>query len=220
MVYLRNGQEINYNDNNIIGKGTCGKIYLLDNEKCLKVYDEDCIKKMEKDIFNLLRIYKLDNYYTLYDLVYNNLKNNIGYICKYYKTSETNLLLMPMEYILYNYDRIYESLMILTNNGILAKDLYYGNAIIGDNEITVIDADSYIYDNCSYELLKNKNISYLSYLFKGLYQEEAAKLGINIEMDKLKYNKLFETFYTGDLTPKSLSKKLCSYNRGIDLIER
>lgn len=220
MVYFYNGQRVDYTDNNLIDKGTCGKIYLLDNNRCLKLYDEECAKKMEKDIFSLLKIYKLDNYYVLYDLVYDENKSNIGYISKYYRPSETNLLLMPMEYIVYNYNRIYESLMILTNNGVLAKDLYYKNVIIGDDKMTVIDADSYVYEKCDYEVLKSRNLSYLSYLFKGLYQDEAAKLGINLELDKTAYNKVMETFYTGDLTPDVLSKKLSTYNKGIDLIKR
>lgn len=222
MTYFnKNGIPISEaKEENLIGKGTNGKVYLIENNKCLKVYNEGIASKLDKDIFMLLKAYKLDNYYDLYNLIYDENKNNVGYISKYYKTSENNLLLMPIEYIIENYAKMYNSSMILANNKVITKDLYYGNIIIGDNQMTIIDADSYIFDNCDYARLRSRNLSYLAYVFVGLFQDNSSKLGIELVKNTNAFDRVKEIFYEGDLTPKTLSRKLSSYHSGIDLIRK
>ena len=137
IYYTSAGRIVKYikNKQDIISYGIQGVVYHFKNDECIKLYYNDCESRISKDMFLLYKELNLDNYCKLYDLLFNDKNIIIGYIMKYYQSSKENILFMPTEYTIDNVFRLYNSLTILANNGVLARDLHCGNAIVGDSEI-------------------------------------------------------------------------------------
>ena len=76
-----------------IGVGTQGKVYRIDDDKCIKIYDNNVVK-YDPEIFKLFKGLSLEGYCKLYDLLYNSpfLDKVSGYTMKYYHIEVNNIL--------------------------------------------------------------------------------------------------------------------------------
>lgn len=227
MVFFTNdGRVVEYNkkDNDRISGGRQGEVYKFNSDKCIKLYYEDEEKqyRISDSIFSLFKSLDLDSYCKLYDLLFDKDNNIMGYTMKYYEETDNNILLMPIEYTLDNLSSIYNSIMILTDNNVMAKDLYCKNSVVTDNKIVVIDFDSCLFSNYSNEVLREVNITNLHYLFKSLYIDGFKKLGIDAYNKENSYieDNISELFKYSDNMPKTLSRKLSPYKKPIDLLKR
>lgn len=167
-----------------IGEGTQGKVYKLDDDKCIKIYGQDVIK-YDPEMFGLFKHLSLEGYCKLYDLLYNDpfLDEIAGYTMKYYQNEVENILLMPIEYTLHSFNILYNSVKILADNRIFAKDTVPANAILGKDNVVLID-----FDDCKRSIQDSKevlevNINNILYLFRRLYEEGLKKMGKNIDVD-------------------------------------
>lgn len=197
--------------------GSHAKIYRLGDDACLKkfryawdVYD----LKMFKEYMKM----ELNNYYKIYDLLYNKYGRLSGYTMKHYDNKIDNVIDMPSEYITDNFNNISKDISTLSNNGIIVKDLIPSNLIYGDNKITVIDIDQYKLDKdmdkdtlnrvneinlcvCLYRLLKSN-------LLNGYVDDNLAKYLNNLDslFDEKKIN--------------VMTKKLSKYKYPIDYFSK
>lgn len=138
-------------------------------------------------MFELFKKLFLDGYCKLYDLLYNDyfLDEVVGYTMKYYQMEVENILLMPTEYTIHSFDILYNSIKILTDNRIIAKDTIPANAILAKDNITVIDFDTCVKSIQSIETILEVNTNNILYLFKRLFEEGLKKLRKNIENEEL-----------------------------------
>lgn len=140
------GNRINLCRDNyrVIGSGCNGIVYKIDDSSCVKLFD--CINKFNYDTISKINKLKLDNFYHISDFIFDKKRKFVGYIMKYYKPEDIDILTMPTSYLLDNIYNIYNSVLKLTNNKVRIIDLYGGNVILNNDGITVIDTDSYCFD--------------------------------------------------------------------------
>lgn len=171
VYYTEDGKRVKFDlkEEDVIGKGVQSKVYKISAEKCLKKLFDDEYGNYE--ILKLIRDLKLSSYYIIYDLLFNKKGSALkAYTMKYYVSEEIDILTMPVDYTLYNFFSILDSIMILTENNVYVSDLHEDNVIMNSNGITVIDTDMYTKNRFFYaDKLLAKNISAVRCLFKSLY---------------------------------------------------
>lgn len=199
--------------------GSQGLIYKW-NDECIKFYYSEqprCIKIHTKKNFEFYKWLNLENYCKLHEEFYRepNLKKIGAYTMEYYEPSDISLLDMPIEYIIENFEIQYRNSMILAENKISTHDLHEKNIIIGDNNMTVIDFDSYYKENIlSYRSVLRKNTIILLNLMKKLYLLELKKRNLNNQNNA----KIIENLFSFNEDPvKKLKRELHGINKSIDL---
>ena len=165
----------------------------------------------------IIRKLNLDNFYKIYDLLYDENNHFSGYTMKYYKSEDIDILAMPTNYTLENLYRIHNSFKALTNRHINAFDCNSDNIIMDNKNITVIDSDIYyIDDEISKEELALDNDKILMDLFKSLYYEKLRILGYTLIDCEYMLGELFDE-------NKGLSnteKRLVKYKYPLDYINK
>ena len=94
IYYSKNLEELDFSPNEQpFNHGTQGKIYKINDDKCIKLYYEDS-PKIDQEIFTILKDLELPGVYKLYELLYSerNLKELAGYTMKYYRKEINNIL--------------------------------------------------------------------------------------------------------------------------------
>lgn len=213
---LDNGNNFCYNSmlENRINKGSTGAIYSIDDTKCVKLYFKDALFKIEEDMFYLMKELDLKNFCKLGNILYID-KELYGYTMNYYEKSKENILFKNIDYILDNFNTLYNSFITLSNNGIIANDARLRNAVIGENTITIIDFDFYLKSNKDLDLVKENNISKLLLIFNKLFYYSLKDIYEEVSIDtEIKLDNIFS--YTNN-TPKKLNRILTNYNKPIDL---
>lgn len=169
-----------------IGVGTQGKVYRIDDDKCIKIYDNNVVK-YDPEIFKLFKGLSLEGYCKLYDLLYNSpfLDEVSGYTMKYYHIEVNNILNMPTEYTIYSFNILYNSIKILAENKIFAKDTIPANAILTKDNVILIDFDTCTKSVQSTESILEVNTNNILYLFRRLFEEGLKKMGKDIKDDNL-----------------------------------
>ena len=141
MVYSDSGKYIiDVDEQKKIGSGTYGNLYKLDDDTCFKVFKSEGIHK--RDPILTLKELDLKNFYKIYELLHNNNFVYAGYIMKYYKKDDTNIL-DNKEYLLDSVNNIYDGIIELTKNYYEVVDFHIDNVIVNREGITVIDIDDY-----------------------------------------------------------------------------
>jgi len=224
ICYKENGSEVEYilSKENMINNGTQGCIYRYNADKCIKIYNDNAMKydnRFNPEIFNIFRNLSLPGIYKLYELLYSDpsLNNVIGYMMKYYEKSSENILYMPINYTVNNLNMLIKSIEILTNEGLLLKDLYYSNVVVGESRIILIDRDTSIKSNMDRDELLELNIHNLLYAFKGLWIDGFRKIGIDVSDNILLNDKIDSLFNYSKNPVKKLSLMTVGAQRPIDL---
>lgn len=187
IYYTSDYRKIEYNlDGKLIGEGTQGKVYRLDDDKCVKVYKNDVIK-IDPEVFKLLKDLSLDGYCRLYDLLYSDFEfqDLDGYIMQYLEKEIPNILLMPTEYTIHSFNILYNSIKVLAEYRIFIKDTIPVNAILTKDNVVLIDFDGYLKTNVSKEEVLEVNVNNLLYLFRRLFEEGLKRIGKNINDNEL-----------------------------------
>ena len=191
MHFNNKGELDNYlrqNTGSYLSAGRKSSLFLIDGNKCLKLFGCNTV---DDSVLKFIKDEKLSNYYELYDLLY--YKNKlIGYIMEYYNNKAIDILTMPTEYTLDNYNSLYKSILTLTKNNILLGDLCKDNIIYTKDKLIVIDADEYtINNNISNYILENDNLFSLESLFNSIYLNARNLYHSDDNIDINKVNNLF-----------------------------
>ena len=158
---------------------------------------------------------KSDKNYTR--MIYNENGELSGYTMNYYNTITKNVLFMPKEYFLDNFNALYNSFKTLSDNRIIANDIWLKNCLIGSN-ITMIDFDRYIKSSLSIEEIREINIARLMELFKKIYLYYVSSV-----MGKVPahiWSMTDDIFSYSNNPVKRLSKVFEGYKKPIDLITK
>ena len=169
-----------------MGSGTQGSVYDFGANKCIKIYGDN-VTKYRPEIFTLFKELSLDGYCKLYDLLYvdPNMQEVAGYIMQKYINEVDNILNMPTEYTLNSFNILYNSIKLLADNRIFARDTLPNNAILSRDNIVLIDFDTCDYSTLPSERILTVNTSNILYLFKRLFKDGLDKMGKNTNDDEL-----------------------------------
>ena len=131
-----------------INKGTYGRIYRINDELCVKLFELGSAKLYEVDPDVLCTIKNLNprNFYEINDLLYDDNGKLIGYVMQYYEKEDIDLLSMPVETIIKIVRGLYSATRKLSDSKITIRDMRQYNIIINQNNIIVIDVDAYFSD--------------------------------------------------------------------------
>jgi len=221
IFYDSKGVPIKYNlkISDIINVGSTGRIYKVNDDVCLKMIDKDR-KLVDFEVLSLISKLKLSNFYEIFDFLYNRNNKNTGYTMKYYKSENINVLTMPCSYILDNFNYIYNSVIELSNKGVVVTDMSLNNIILNSSSITVIDADYYYFNRrCTYNRLLADNLEEVLLLFASLLYDSIKIFDINQENSNMVYNSLNMLINSfSDIS--SLSSELAGYKYPIDYIKK
>lgn len=201
-----------------VGEGSTGTVYRLSKDRCVKIYNEPLNKNFTLEIKKIRRL-KLSNFYEIYDLLYNKKGELAGYIMKYYKKDDINLLTTSTDYLLDNYTTLLKSFNTLAQNNIRAYDLYCYNSIINSNGVYIIDIDDYYYEKATPKyIICEENTERVVKLFHDLTAQSILKYFDEPCMQMGKYLEENKNLFSIDnlLYADSISKKLVKYKYPID----
>ena len=168
--YDRNRNKFKFNilNMNLLGQGTCGKVYRY-NDIAVKIYDLDTPNhiRLKPEKFDKLKNINNPHFIKLYNIyarkiipfrINHNFITSI-YTSKYYEPDKQSIIEKPIDYFLDNLFEIEKLLDYLTSIHILTDDLRYHNVILQENEIVLIDPDTFNYytDSQDYIGYRNKN---------------------------------------------------------------
>ena len=225
MIYYdknSNPLQIDFNaiQKNLIKKSTQGEVYITNDKECTKFYYSEQplgARIYTTKMFEILKGLNLENFYQLLEPFYRDkLLTTIGaYSMKYYSESKTSILDMPIEYIIYNFSILYQNAQILSEEKIIMRDLNNRNVIVGDENITIIDAEEYTINHLSTQKhILHQNTLIILTLLKNLFIAELKKQKIYNEQSEYIVKELFSY----DKEPvKRLSKKLTGVKKSIEL---
>lgn len=91
-----------------------------------------------------------------------------AYTAKYYPDNSVNALYEKIDYILDNFREIEKLFDEFANNKIYTSDIKRKNCILGNNNIVIIDPDSFFRSNSHKDIIKICNKRNLLYLFKDI----------------------------------------------------
>lgn len=216
-LYGCDGERLIIKKGNKIGNGNNGTVYQMDNDKCLKIYRSSAWVNV--DTLKIIKDMKFNNYYKIYDMLYDKDSNFKGMIMKYYRQEEVNVLMMEKDYLLDNVNGLGRDILSLIEKGIFIVDLNIDNTIINRNGITVIDADLYIYrEDYDRDLLGRMGYATFRSLVKSIIID-------SISMDKSMedvniYKAIVENLVGNPFDTKSMEKKLVRCKYPMEYIKR
>lgn len=211
--YDKEGKLLIFNFDHRIDCGSCGNIYKINNEVCLKRFDKDAY--YNEDAFEIVINMNLENFYKVYEMLYDREQEFAGYIMKYYQAENIDILTMPISWTLDNFYGLYDSIDKLTKKNILVEDLHDGNVIVNKDGITVIDIDMYKLLKIGLEdevIFLNKKRLY--FLFRDLYINSIVNNHCEMRNSGLILNGLFD--HREDIS--EVNNKLKKYKYPIDYI--
>lgn len=216
-LYRCDGERLIIKKGNKIGNGNNGTVYQIDNDKCLKIYRSSAWVNV--DTLKIIKDMKFNNYYKIYDMLYDKDSNFKGMIMKYYPQEEVNVLMMEKDYLLDNVNGLGRDILSLIEKGIFIVDLNIDNTIINRNGITVIDSDLYIYrEDYDRNLLGRMGYATFRSLVKSIIID-------SICMDKPMedvniYKAIVENLVGNPFDTKSMEKKLVRCKYPMEYIKR
>lgn len=216
-LYGCDGERLIIKKGNKIGNGNNGTVYQMDNDKCLKIYRSSAWVNV--DTLKIIKDMKFNNYYKIYDMLYDKDSNFKGMIMKYYPQEEVNVLMMEKDYLLDNVNGLGRDILSLIEKGIFIVDLNIDNTIINRNGITVVDTDLYIYrEDYDRDLLGRMGYATFRSLVKSIIID-------SISMDKSMedvniYKAIVENLVGNPFDTKSMEKKLVRCKYPMEYIKR
>ena len=216
-LYGCDGERLIIKKGNKIGNGNNGTVYQMDNDKCLKIYRSSAWVNV--DTLKIIKDMKFNNYYKIYDMLYDKDSNFKGMIMKYYPQEEVNVLMMEKDYLLDNVNGLGRDILSLIEKGIFIVDLNIDNTIINRNGITVVDTDLYIYrEDYDRDLLGRMGYATFRSLVKSIIID-------SISMDKSMedvniYKAIVENLVGNPFDTKNMEKKLVRCKYPMEYIKR
>ena len=157
----KNKYKFNTINMNLIGSGSCGKVYKYNNN-ALKIYNDDTADNIRLKIkqFEQFKTITNPHFIRLIKVFPFKINQNFlvdAYESSFYEKDSTSIIEKPIDYLLDNIAEIEMLLTYLTNEHILTHDLRYHNVILQKNNIVLIDPDSFYFYTDSTRYIGNKN---------------------------------------------------------------
>ena len=216
--YTRDNQKLIFNNQNmklLDNQGNCGYVY-TNGDIILKIYKRELQKKYKifPTVFDTLRNINNPHFIELHNLYtrkkFHRTKFNVdAYSAKYYEEDKTNVLYKYTDYLLDNFNELEVLFNLLTNNHILTDDVRRVNAVLGSNNIVVVDPDQFLVTIDSIKYIDKVNKQRLLFLFRSILMDAIGKLSNQSD----KRFKLDRDLFNFELKPNTiitdeLSKRL------------
>ena len=219
-IYTSSGETLFESDiKNLpfIGKGMFGSVYDYGDGKVIKIMDEPSILCSYQGIAAVKRL-KLSNYYRLYEILSEkpSSKIYIGSIGSYHRKENINIWEMPSEWLIENYEKLYEDVSKLGRSKIAIYDTLPCNCIINSDGITVIDVDRYI--KSKYECVESNVRRLHRELFRPLLRCNYAEFHPNFSYD-YEFERVLDELLQNFPQKKELAKILSKYPKPIDFLK-
>lgn len=212
-LYDEKNNKVIYNVGAPFDRGSYGVIYKINDDACLKnFYYGNVFETLNvmKDIRNL----NLDNFYKIYDFLFDNNGDFCGYTMKYYQDENIDIMTMPTDYLINNLRTITNSVKRLTDKQICVIDLREHNVIMDKNNIIVIDVDLYNRKDYPLDYLNQINTDAVYRMFINLCYRTLDEKHFTTTYDMTYLTELFNYKEDTDI----VSKKLVKYKYPIDYI--
>ena len=208
--------DYNLNNYNMIGKGYFSEVYQISDNEVLKVYQRPAFYTAYS-VLKKLKHFDLESFYKIFKLYTDNEKRLLGYVMKYYKPENIDILTMPKDFILDNYAKMYQDMIYLSYKGIQICDLDIHNIILNSDGITILDADNYAFSR----LINRSNIDALNNLFINLFCYHLGLYHIPDGLNLENFNKVVKNdLFNFEMEPVTLARTLKRYQTPIDYIKR
>lgn len=164
----------------ICGRGSFATVYLCgDEEHCYKVFDDPSIDYVDMEVFDYLMRENLDGIYQVENFFYKKVGDNMrpaGYIMEFlskadmktFRMGGVDLLDKDSSYILDSYDNLANTVLKLSQRGIVMEDTKEYNASLEDEGIVLFDLDKFRMSNEPKEEIYMKNMTMLNGLMVDL----------------------------------------------------
>lgn len=179
-LYDENGLEHTYNITELhpIGKGYCGVVYQLDEKSVLKIYNAETEKfcRLNKEVAEVSKTMKNPHLMNIQTLLYREPKidknscQTEAYIASYIKKDNIDILRQPTDYLLENMYEISKLFDQFTAHNITVDDVKFANARMQENNIVLVDIDTWKNIKTSPAETKRINNTELLLLFKRIVQ--------------------------------------------------
>ena len=215
--YNSSGKRITFHIGSYFDYGGNAKIYRIDNNTCLKWFNESTY--CNEMVFKLITKMHLNGFYNIYDMLYNEEGNFVGYTMEYYNKENIDILTMPSEYTINNIYKLYYSIQSLNKQGIVINDLHDRNVILRKKDIIIIDVDMYkFYNKNSNQRIEYMNLCSLNTLFRYLYDYSLENISKTYN-DYATGKKVIAELFQGDTDIFDVHRKLLKYKYPIDYIK-
>ena len=217
--------------NNKVTNGHCGDIYELNSKLYLKIYKNIPITeeaKLNTTLYKILKEIEHPNLGIIIEILFKE-QNKFhytadAYLIKKYLEYYQDFLELPKEYIITNFEKLFELNKICSMKQIRYRDLKRENTLFTKENMVLIDLDfSEIVRDLSYHELLKVNNSKISSLFynmalDSLKTKHYKLLRENNLYDYVIASKLFPITTNSNKSMKVLTKRLKNYARPIDYI--
>ena len=221
--YDSKGQKLVYNlDKEKSIAGNSGNIFLLGNDRCIKVYHNTGITDRDTavaDVVAFKRLMEVDSagFYKILRLLF----DKRGYIMAsesmYYPFKYDDPLLLPMDYFLNSLNNLYDAVLKISDKQVRMNDLHSGNLALYSLGIVIIDGDDYVIDTSKGLFRINKKILYLA--LRELFSLAVSTFHGELDFDtRQKYCSLIEQLFCFDDDPSFIGSKVKTYKRPIDYL--
>lgn len=216
-LYRCDGEKIVIKKGMKIGNGNNGTVYQMGDDKCLKIYRSS--SWVNVDTLKIIKDMEFNNYYKIYDMLYDKDSKFKGMVMKYYPQEEVNVLMMEKDYLLDNVNGLGKDILSLVEKGIFIIDLNIDNTIINRSGITVVDTDLYIYrEDYDRDLLNRMGFATFRSLVKSIIIDS---ISMNDPLEDVsKYKTVVERLVDNPFDTKSMEKKLVRCKYPIEYIKR
>lgn len=170
---------VEFDENDYISSGCFGNVFSY-NDGCIKI--ATCLipyptVAMLDELRNIIHpnLYKIRHFY------YNSTDESAfvkAYDMDYYLPDDIDILTMPIDYILDNFNDLCDLACKLASHSIIMADTHEGNVILQKNNMILIDADRWIrIDDLDNDELKLDNYRAIVHLLCRLYYSALENLG-------------------------------------------
>lgn len=166
-------------ESDYISSGCFGDVFFY-NDGCIKI--ATCLIPYPTiAILDELRNIVHPNLYTIRHFYYNSTDESAfvkAYDMDYYLPDDIDILTMPIDYILDNFNDLCDLACKLASHSIMMSDTHEDNVILQENRMILIDADRWIsFYSLDNDELKSDNYRAIVHLLCRLYYKALTKLG-------------------------------------------
>lgn len=174
LFFDKDGELFIGSGNGVCGRGAYATVYMCDDEEhCFKVFDSPESTNIDPYVLEVMMSEDLPGFYDILDTFYKKEGDNVylaGYVMGFLKRADmvtfrqggVDLLAKDSSYLIESYEKLSQSMMILSKRGILLDDTAEYNTSIEDEGLVIYDVDSFKRSNEPAEEIYLKNMKKLN----------------------------------------------------------
>lgn len=211
--------KIVFYKDSLVDSGTDGDVYYY-KDGCIKIY-RNIMPDYSISVIKTIKNISDPNLYCIRNLYYdskNSVSNVKAYDMDYYRDEKINILTMPMDYSLDNFNDLCKLAEKISLYKIEINDLHEKNVIMQRNRFIIIDADRWFKrETCDCDFLFAENYKAVVHLLMRLYYRELVNLGKIEPLDYNIYDKVLGNLER--IKAREIAQELSGYKYPIDYIE-